>query len=67
LETVAALIDEVRDWPEAVDESPGVLEDLQTLRERLENAERQEIAFALLLRHGNTISGHEVDQRQGRF
>jgi hypothetical protein len=67
LETMSLLLDEVRDWPEAVDEPAGVAQDLEMLKARLENAVQHDIAFSLLLRHGNTISGHEVDLRQGKF
>lgn len=65
--TVSALLEEVQAWPEAVDVPSAVIGDLQILRERLEHAVSQEVEFSLLLRHGNTISGHEVDVRKGKF
>jgi hypothetical protein len=67
LMTVSQLLAEVREWPEAVDAPEAVTEDLELLRARLDNAVQNKVAFSLLLRHGNTISGHEVDLRQGKF
>lgn len=67
LRTMSTLIAEVEAWPEAVDHPASVLDDLRLLEARLEHAASQQVAFAVLLRHGNTISGHEVDVRRGKF
>lgn len=65
LRTVNALLDHLPAGSSSIDPVEPVLADLRKLRHALERAQAQGIAFCLLLRHGNTTSGHEWSVRKG--
>ena len=63
LATVSALLRSLRDANPAPD--PHLISDLTRLSHALARAAEAEIRFCLLLRHGDSTSGHEWDVREG--
>ena len=67
LSTVSGLLDLLRRDPSKLRESAAVIDDLARVEFTLQDACRLQVPFCLLLRHGDTASGHEMDMRQGYF
>lgn len=65
LNTVLALCNALTTENLTLPDTDSVLEDLRKLEHALSRAAEQDIPFCLLLRHGNSTSGHEWDVRQG--
>lgn len=65
LKTVTALRNALTTEKLTLPCTDSVLEDLRKLEHALSRAAEQDIPFCLLLRHGNTTSGHEWSVRQG--
>lgn len=67
LATVSGLLSILRQTPFLGQDTQAVVEDLTAWQENLASASQLQVPFCLLLRHGNTASGHEMDVRQGYF
>ena len=65
LQTVEALLNELErlEIPEAI--RNGILKDLCSWKDALQRASTENVQFCILLRHGNSTSGHEWDVRKG--
>src|SRR5690606_10699345 len=63
LQTVTALRKAVETHRLSLPRADSVLEDLQKLQHAFSRAAEQDIPFCLLLRHGNSTSGHEWSVR----
>ena len=65
LKTVETLLNELQrlDIPDAI--CNGILKDLGSWKNALQRASTENVQFCILLRHGNSTSGHEWDVRKG--
>ncbi len=63
--TVETLLNELQrlDIPDAI--RNGILKDLRSWKAALQCASTENVLFFILLRHGNSTSGHEWDVRKG--
>jgi len=67
LKTCSGLLKVLRQQPSRWKDTAAVIDDLARMEVCLQNACRLQVPFCLLLRHGSTASGHEMDVRQGYF
>ena len=67
LRTVTGLLLLLEQQPHLLEEAGLIMDDLGLLEETLQSAAALRVSFCLLLRQGNTASGHEMDMRISYF